>query len=53
MKRFRLKADITFEAEDLDDALAKLESHFKYVPMEGDEGGMELKFVGEMILEPQ
>jgi hypothetical protein len=49
--RIRLKADITFDAENLDDACAKLEAHFKYLPMEGDEGGQELQFVGDMKLD--
>ncbi len=44
MKTFRLKADFTFEAEDIDDALDKLSAHFA----EPDEsrlltgGGIEL-----------
>ena len=29
MKTFRMKADVTFEAEDIDDAFEKMSNHFK------------------------
>lgn len=56
MKTFKLTADITFEAENIDDAFRKLSKHFKalcYDNNENDlipfkEGSLEIsKEVGE------
>ena len=44
MMQFNLKADISFEAEDIDDALLELSKHFSDV-MES-----ELEHVGEISL---
>ena len=47
-KEFKFTADITFEAENIDDALALLREHFRGLP----DGGEGLEFIGEMHLKP-
>ena len=49
--KFKLKADLVFEAEDVDAALQKLATHFLAEWVRGDEG-TRLEFVGELLLEP-
>ena len=50
MKKFRLVADITFQAKDLDDASEQIACHFLSV---SDDEFSGLEFVGEIHLKPQ
>lgn len=49
MKTFHFTADFVFEAENIDDALAKLAAHFS-ARVEGEDS--DLDQLGEMRLEP-
>lgn len=50
MKKFRLTADITFDAEDLEDAFKELKEHFEML----ESGNATLMaFEGEMKLETE
>lgn len=48
MKRFRLTADTTFEAKNIDDALLKLSEHFKRMGGDGSEPA-EKEFIFESV----
>lgn len=49
MKKFKLKANCTFFAADIDDALLQLSNHFEELS-EGDDSG--LIDDGEMLITP-
>jgi len=51
MKRFRFKADLVFDAEDISDALFKLGTHF----VNDSKGGLEdqMDFIGELEIKPE
>lgn len=49
MKRFRFQADIEFDAEDIDDAFARLAQHFSALCNEEES---ELGQRGEMTIYP-
>ena len=49
MKVFRCKADFTFQAKDIDDALIKLSKHFKDIKKGKDSQLVEL---GEIQIKP-
>lgn len=51
VKIFRLVADFTFEAEDIDDAFALLAAHFLHQSDEDE--GEELDIRGEITIRPQ
>lgn len=52
-KTFRLKADIRFEAEDMDDARLKLALYFEGQTLYSEVSPYEVKVKGEIILEPE
>ena len=52
MKPFRLQADITFLAEGIDDAFAKLAEHFRQLSEEEDLERPSLFTSGEISVEP-
>lgn len=52
MKTFRCTADFTFEAEDIDDALNKIQEHILFVLSDEESGYKELQFVGKLEVNP-
>jgi len=54
MEKFHFVADATFEAEDTDAALLKLEQHLKFLRYGfSNLFAKELHFVGQMSISPQ
>lgn len=51
MKTFRLKANITFEAEDIDNAFQRLSNHFKEEP-DRELGESHFFKLGEIEVKP-
>ena len=52
MKRFSFKADIEFEAYDIDQAFDKLATHFRMVNHVEEDAGCLLEYTGEMACKP-
>ncbi len=52
MTEFQLEIDVSFFAEDIDDAFAKLGEHFKALA-EGRETELELELAGKMDIRPR
>ncbi len=52
MKTFRLKADLVFDAEDIDHAIEMLGDHFRQLGPDGDDYET-LDFIGEITLQPE
>lgn len=52
MKRFKFTADITFQAEDLDDAFSKLETHFWRLKTADEQVEEDGWFLGTMDIKP-
>lgn len=47
---FKLTADITFEAKNLDDAFMKISDHFKKLTVENYDAKEDLDFRGDLQL---
>lgn len=52
MKRFHFKADIEFEAYDIDQAFDKLATHFRMVNHVDEDDGCLLDYIGLMRCKP-
>lgn len=52
MKRMRLRADVTFDAEDLDDAFTQWRDHFAALLDGGDDPEPVKDMSGEITVEP-
>ena len=51
MKTFKLKADVTFEAESIDDAFTRLADYFKNLAEEGPDAE-RIFITGEIEIKP-
>ena len=53
MKKFIFKADIEFEAADLDEAFHLLEKHFHNLQQTENETQIDSWYIGEMDIRPK